>query len=414
MPEPTVPPGITLQPLPPEDAIASLRRKGFRTTFRWQEMWQEDHVKAFTVAKAMRTDILQDIRAELDRALAEGTTYQEFKKQLTPILQAKGWWGRQQVRGESVQLGSPHRLNTIFQTNIQTALQVGHYRAMTDPAVLQARPYWRYVAVLDSRTRPMHRAWHGTILPADDPWWSTHYPPNGWLCRCSVVSVSKGELDRDHGGALSRRPDHGTFEYTNPHTGEVITVPRGIDPGWAYNPGQASVLWQTTPGSQTVLPGQPTWRELGRPDWRAIPETVRFRDPGRLAAAGTADEAVRILAETVGITDDRAFVTVPTKDGDLAVIHRDRLPHMVAKRDEARERYARYILPTLQDPHEIWLTAYGDGLRKQYIGAFTGSGSRNLLVVVRLERDGSILWNIMQADDRLMNRHRVGELLYGK
>jgi SPP1 gp7 family putative phage head morphogenesis protein len=239
---PPRPPGIDLQPLPPKEAIDYLRRKGFRFSWRWQEMWQEDHAQAFTVAKAMRLDILQDIRDEVDRALAEGTTSREFEKRLTPILQAKGWWGQQRVVGpagpETVHLGSPRRLNTIFATNIQTALQVGHYRQMTDPAVLQARPYWRYSAVLDSRTRPMHRAWHGTILPADDPWWDTHFPPNGWRCRCSATSVSPGELDRDHGGRLSRRPDNGTYEYTNPHTGEVITVPRGIDPGWAYNPGK--------------------------------------------------------------------------------------------------------------------------------------------------------------------------------
>jgi len=243
-------PEIVLQPLPPEEAIAYFRAKGFRPTWRWTDMWQDDHAQAFTVAKATRLDILQDIRDEIDRALAEGTTYQEFKKRVTPILQEKGWWGKHRVEGpqgpEIVQLGSPRRLNTIFATNIQTALQVGHYRQMTDPAVLKARPYWRYSAVLDSRTRPMHRAWHGTILPADDPWWSTHYPPNGWRCRCTAVTVSQGELDRgvlispDRGitHTVTPRPDNGTYGWTNPHTGEILTIPRGIDPGWAYNPGK--------------------------------------------------------------------------------------------------------------------------------------------------------------------------------
>lgn len=412
---PPLPAGITLEPLPPAEAIAYLRRKGFRPTFRWQEMWQEDHAKAFTVAKAMRLDILQDIRSAIDQALADGTTFQDFKKQMTPILQAKGWWGRQRVDGpagpETVQLGSPHRLNTIFQTNIQTALQVGHYRQMTDPAVRAARPYWRYVSVLDDRTRPMHRAWHGTILPADDPWWGTHYPPNGWRCRCTVVTLSKEELERDR-LAVSARPDHGTFEWANPKTGEVITVPRGIDPGWAYNPGKASVLWDTLGSSQAVRPNQTSWRDLGRPDLREIAGSRRYPAPARLPEAPDLEGAIATVAEAVGLAPGQAFITVPTKDGDLAVIHRDRLRHLVEKRAEARERYANFIIPTLTDPYEIWLTDYEDGLRKQYIGLFTGD--RNLLVVLRLERDGSVLWNIMQADDRRMNAHRVGSLLYGK
>jgi hypothetical protein len=34
--------------------------------------------------------------------------------------------------------------------------------------------------------------------------------------------------------------------------------------------------------------------------------------------------------------------------------------------------------------------------------------------VLRLERDGSLLWNIMQATDKRMNAHRTGTLLYGR
>ena len=39
---------------------------------------------------------------------------------------------------------------------------------------------------------------------------------------------------------LDKAPDDGTYEWTNPHTGEIITVPNGIDPGWAYNPGKVA------------------------------------------------------------------------------------------------------------------------------------------------------------------------------
>lgn len=234
-------PEIELMPLSPEEAIKYFRAKGYKFSWNWYELWQEAHTKAFTVAKAMRQDILEDIWEALDKALAEGTTLQKFKSDLTPILQEKGWWGRKLVGDKEgaveVQLGSPHRLKTIFNVNIQTSYQAGHYKAMTDPDVLEARPYFRYVAVNDSRTRPEHSAWHNTVLPADDPWWDTHYPPNGWNCRCTVVSVSDNEIKRD-GLSINKSPKIETYEWLNPKTGEIIDLPKGIDPGWAYNPGK--------------------------------------------------------------------------------------------------------------------------------------------------------------------------------
>lgn len=228
-----------LKNLPPEDAIHYFRQKGYQITWNWQEMLREAHARAFTVAKATKVDILEDIRKEIDRALAEGTTLEEFRKNLTPMLQRKGWWGVgvDPETGEIVQLGSPWRLNTIFNTNIQTAYQVGHYRQMTDPDVLRDRPFWRYVAMMDERTRPEHAAWHGTVLPADDPWWDEHFPPNGWNCRCTAVSLSDYEIERD-GYEIGKKIEDRFYDWKNPDTGVVEKIPVGIDPGWNYNPGK--------------------------------------------------------------------------------------------------------------------------------------------------------------------------------
>ena len=52
----------------------------------------------------------------------------------------------------------PLQADNIFRTNIQTAYNVGHYEQMTDPDVMQLRPYWMYDAVNDSHTRPSHLA----------------------------------------------------------------------------------------------------------------------------------------------------------------------------------------------------------------------------------------------------------------
>lgn len=36
-------------------------------------------------------------------------------------------------------------------------------------------------------------------------------------------------------------PTDETYEWTNPRTGEIEDVPRGIDPGWNYSPGESWV-----------------------------------------------------------------------------------------------------------------------------------------------------------------------------
>ncbi len=178
----------------------------------------------------------------MDRALAEGKSFGSFQKELEPLLRKKGWWGRRTVTdpltGETrtVQLGSPRRLRIIYDTNIRMAIAAGRWRQIERLAV--RRPYLRYVSLLDSRIRPEHARWHGTVLAWDHPFWQTHYPPNGWRCRCSVQSLSAADLDR-YGYQVGEPPEgwQETRPWTNRRTGATVQVPRGIDPGFGHNVG---------------------------------------------------------------------------------------------------------------------------------------------------------------------------------
>ena len=50
---------------------------------------------------------------------------------------------------------------------------------------------------------------------------------------------------------------------------------------------------------------------------------------------------------------------------------------------------------------------------ENYIGLFRET-KHSLLVVVRINRDGSLVWNIMQREDKKMDKHREGMLVYKK
>ena len=217
--------------LEPSNAIAYLKSKGYAVTWDWRDMLDKAHDQAFTVAKAMRLDLLSDIRGALETALQDGQTLKQFIAALQPTLEAQGWWGKQvivdsQGVGELVQLGSPRRLKTIYQTNLQSAYMAGRKAEMEQTT--ETHPYWMYVAILDGKTRPSHRALHGQVFRHDDPIWSAIYPPNGFNCRCRVVALTEAAVKRR--GLKIVSSDGRMFTETvetgiDKRTGEVRTAP---------------------------------------------------------------------------------------------------------------------------------------------------------------------------------------------
>lgn len=274
---PAAPDLAALFELPPEAAIAAFRSKGYAISWNWWDTWRDAHAKAFTVAKVLRLDVLQDIRAAVDQALAEGKTERWFQQTLGPVLQRKGWWGRKMVVApdgstQVVREGSPRRLETIFRTNLQTAYAAGRWKAFQANAA--DRPYVQYVAVMDSRTRPAHAALNGRVFRLTDPVLEVIAPPNGWGCRCRLRALSEADLTRrglkvETAATIVREPlparalsDRATGE-VDPEKlyrrGVAVPGPNGkrvtlwTDPGWDYNPGDA---WQRpfTPPPLGTLP----------------------------------------------------------------------------------------------------------------------------------------------------------------
>ncbi len=144
---------------------------------------EEYRALAFTVSGYSKAQILKRFYDELLTALEEGSTLQEFRSSMNDFLEAEGYDGL-----------APQQADLIFRTNIQTAYNAGHYRQMTDPAVMELRPYWQYDAVNDTRTRPSHLEMDGRVFPADSPVWDVWFPPNGFKCRCTVKTLSRRQM----------------------------------------------------------------------------------------------------------------------------------------------------------------------------------------------------------------------------
>lgn len=218
---------VTAGPIP-TDALEYFRSKRLRTSWDHSD-WGKEHNVAFTVAKAMLVEVLRNIHDELDRALEQGLTLQEFKRNLGPILQKKGWWGRIPMTApdgqvKEVQAGSPRRLKVIYDTNMRVSRAAGQWARIQRTGAV--RPYLLYSLGPSERHRPAHVAWAGTLLPHDDPAWERMFPPNGWGCKCRVRQIGHAEAERLGGPTEAPK-----FDADKP-------VP-GIDKGWDYNPGAA-------------------------------------------------------------------------------------------------------------------------------------------------------------------------------
>ena len=233
-------PGYSFPGPIPKDALDYFKAKDLRVGFDYRDVWGQEHVHAFTVAKMVQLDLLDAVRDAVEVALEKGQTFRQFSKELTPIVQQGGWWGRAKRldpktgKKRRVQLGSPRRLRTIYQANMRSARAAGQWARIQRTKT--THPYLLYQLGPSETHRAQHAAWAGTLLPSDDPWWEDHFPPNGWGCKCWVRAVSRREAERV--GGVTACPVADPVEWTNKRTGEALTVDRGLDPAWARNSGR--------------------------------------------------------------------------------------------------------------------------------------------------------------------------------
>lgn len=217
---------------PFDEQLAFFRKKLQLPSERWDDIMRSAHDRAFIVAGAANADLLQDLRAAVDRSIAEGKGLEAFRKDFKAIVLKHGWTG---WTGEGSKAGEAWRTRVIYQTNMATSYAAGRWKQLNDPALLSLRPYWRYVhADGVAHPRPLHVSWHGLVLRHDHPFWQTHFPPNGWFCHCRVAAVDAAAYAAAQSAGKGEPPPG--WNQTDPKTGAMV----GIDKGFDYAPGASA------------------------------------------------------------------------------------------------------------------------------------------------------------------------------
>jgi len=365
------------------------RRKVNVPTATWRDLQRGDHAHGFMVAGAARVDLLDDLRKAVDRAVLDGATIEDFRRDFDAIVARTGW----DYKG-----GRNWRTRIIYTTNLRSSYQAGRWAQIQ--AIKHRRPYLQYIHN-DSvkHPRPDHLAWHGVILRADDPWWDTHYGPNGYGCQCTARTLAERDLRR----MGKDGPD------------EAPTPPddiAGIDPGFDYNVGMAAGSMPAAVRlGERVMQLPPSWRRIAladaqqRPtdlfaDWPAtVARVLEEQAQGRAYPQGMAHPLGFLRPATVQALEagidagGRAFAAPAPATALLGAVD-NQLHHALRSIKEARGTIAAQLnnLPRwLADPETAVLWDVGEGGQ---------STQQPVLIFARRLGDGRVIKLVFQLDVR--------------
>jgi len=232
--------------LPFAEQVAFFRAKLNLTTESYLDVWEAQHDTTFMVAGANRDALVADFRQAIDDVIAKGGSLEDFRRDFDRIVAAHGW----EYNG-----GRNWRSRVIYETNLRTSFAAGRWKQLQQ--LKRDRPYWKYVHS-DSvqHPRPLHLAWNGLVLDADDPWWHTHFPPNGWGCACTVRALDDYDLRKLGKDGPDKAPPLDmqtvTLGQRSPGGARQVQTPAGIDPGFGYAPGRSVFPTPSAPSDLDV------------------------------------------------------------------------------------------------------------------------------------------------------------------
>lgn len=205
-------------PLPFGEQIRYFAKKINLPTDSYADIDSQLHDYAFVVAGANTMQMVQDFRQIVDKAINEGITLEQFKKDFGKI--APNWH-----RGRS---------RTVYDTNLYSSYNYGRYEQQKQLA--DVMPYWQYQHHDNTHPRPEHQRLDNLVLRADDPFWDDYYPTKAYGCHCTVQALDEMDL-QNQGLTVSDSPQIEWEEKTvgirsgNPKT---VRVPKGVDVGFEH------------------------------------------------------------------------------------------------------------------------------------------------------------------------------------
>ncbi|HCT25285.1 MAG TPA: hypothetical protein DIW85_03620 [Stenotrophomonas sp.] len=291
--------GVGYGTVPFAQQIAFFRRKRNIVTESWLDVWESEHDQGFMVAGANRDELVADFAAAIRKAIEDGGTLEQFRRDFDSIVATHGW----DYNG-----GRNWRTRVIYETNLRQSYNAGRWHQLQ--ALKKSRPWWRYRHSDAVETpRPLHQAWDGMVLHCDDPWWQWFFPANGWGCQCYVEALSDRDLARLGKDGPDKAP---AIEFEQRLVGQrspsgpfLVETPVGVDPGFGYAPGRSLDGWPNRRGGPQTPPALGSGIEEALQG--ALRKNVRLpATPAARTAAQVLERPRALDAIQAGLTEWRA------------------------------------------------------------------------------------------------------------
>lgn len=397
--------------LPFKEQVAFFKAKVKVPTQQWTDVYGFEHNKSFMVAGAAKAGLVTDFYTSILKAIEDGTTLHEFRKDFDHIVAKHGW---------SYNGGRSWRTRVIYETNLTQSYNAGREAQFADPDLQALRPYAMYKHGGSLDPREEHLAWDGLVLPINDPWWDTHSPMNGWGCTCYKIALSERDLKRK-GLKVSKAP---TIEWEDKIVGSrganplSVRVPKGIDAGFEYRPGAmdgikpsrliVEKVFNVPPifGSRLIenILSHKTHRKLLNDEISKMVHTVADEKKARgvVKSVGVIPSAVIKKLKTRNIEPQTAVISL--RDEDILHAIRD------TKQDALPLDFLANIAEHLLTPEAVLLDRTQKTNALIYVYSY-GSGANKAKVILKLDYSAKVRNEVTGKKERInLNIIRSGQM----
>ncbi len=343
---------------------------------RWLRI-QQNNVYAFGLAKSFAQ--MQEMRAVVHDQNGVQRPFSEFYKHVKAIDERY----------------NQHYAQAEYQALVRGTIMGQKWLEIQEQK--EVFPWLQYQTKGDGRVRAEHDRLNGIVLPADDPFWSQYYPPNGWRCRCTVKPMTDAQLEKqnlkpaDSDTAQQAAEKEVKDEYWKHNTGMSELFDRKGTPYFKAVPGRGEV-----PLKAVENYGMPSVKQIYERDASKFPTAIGFESENDFRAFWNqkANEKGEIkLQDSTGLT---LTFSEKLREQTIAKGHWD-----IAK--------SAFVL--LKNADEVWGSLdQKQNLFRKYIGYY-----QNSPLVLHADQDGVVQdfysWNQSLND---LEKLRIGLLIKRK